>query len=120
MGFNQVILMGNLTEDAKLTYTQKGQPVTRFSMATNEFFVSNGESQKTTEFHKVVIWNKRGESMIEKNMLNKGQEVFIKGKLRTRHWEDDGKRRYMTEIICQDIQLSQNSKQKKETDDFSS
>lgn len=100
---NKVILVGNLGKDPELKYTPSGQPVTRFSLATNEKWKDkNGEMQERTEWHNIVCWTKLAE--IANQYLTKGSNVYIEGRLQTRTWDDkDGKKHYSTEIIANDM-----------------
>lgn len=103
---NKVILIGNLGRDPEIRYTPSGIAVANFSVATSEEWKDKetGEKQEHTEWHKVVAWKRLGEICGE--YLRKGSPVYIEGKLQTRSWEDrDGKKRYTTEIIAQNMQM---------------
>lgn len=85
MSVNKVILVGRLGRDPETRYTQGGQAVTNFSVATDESFKDrNGERQKKTEWHKIVVWGKQAE--IAQQYLKKGSLVFIDGQIQTRQW----------------------------------
>ena len=80
---NKVILIGNLGRDPELRYTQSGQAVTNFSVATTEKFTGrDGQSQERTEWHRIVVWGKQGENCAQ--YLSKGRSVYIEGRLQTR------------------------------------
>jgi single-strand DNA-binding protein len=103
---NKVILIGNLGRDPELRYTQSGQAVANFSVATTERFGGRegGESQERTEWHRIVTWGKTAENCAQ--YLAKGRTVYIEGSLRTRDWEDrDGNKRQTTEISAQRVQF---------------
>lgn len=102
---NKVILIGNLTRDPELRYTNSGAPVATFGMATNKSWKdANGETKELAEFHNLVAWNKMAE--ICQQLLAKGMKVYIEGSLNTRSWEgDDGVTRYKTEIRVSDMIL---------------
>lgn len=104
-GVNKVILIGNLGSDPELRYTPNGVAVANFSVATSERWNDkDGKSQERTEWHRIVAWRKLAE--IAGEYLKKGRQVFVEGKLQTRSWEDqDGVKRYMTEIIADNIQM---------------
>lgn len=95
---NKVILVGNLGSDPELRYTQGGEPVANFSLATNKKWKNkSGESQEHTEWHKIVVWGKTAENC--EKFLKKGSKVLIEGEIQTREWEDkEGGKRYTTEI----------------------
>lgn len=96
---NKVILIGNLGADPEVRYTQAGQPVGNFRIATNESWVDKktGEKQSSTEWHRVTVWGKLAEVCGEH--LTKGRLVAVEGKLQTRQYKDkEGVIRYQTEI----------------------
>ncbi|RKX64912.1 MAG: single-stranded DNA-binding protein [Thermodesulfobacteriota bacterium] len=102
---NKVILIGHLGADPELRYTPNGTPVANFRIATTERWTNKqGERMESTEWHRIVAWGKLGEFCGQ--YLNKGKQVYIEGRLRTRSWEDkDGKKQWTTEIIAQRLQL---------------
>jgi single-strand DNA-binding protein len=104
-GVNKVILVGNLGVDPEMKYTPSGAGVCEFRLATNESWMDKaGQKQERTEWHRIVVWGKRGETCAK--FLSKGRQVYIEGRLRTRSWEDQtGNKRYMTEIIADDVQF---------------
>jgi len=102
---NKVILIGNLGRDPELRYTQGGQAVTNFTMATSERFTDrNGDQQERTEWHRIVVWGKTAENCAQ--YLAKGRSAYVEGRLQTREWEDkDGNKRQTTEISAQRVQF---------------
>ena len=102
---NKVILIGNLGKDPEVKYTPSGTPVAKFSLATNERFKDKaGEWQDRTEWHNIVAWQRLAEIVGE--YVKKGQKVYIEGRIQTRSWDDkDGQKKYMTEIIANDLVL---------------
>ncbi|MFH1060520.1 MAG: single-stranded DNA-binding protein [Pseudomonadota bacterium] len=104
-GVNKVILVGNLGADPEMKYTPSGTPICTFRLATSESFKDReGNQQERTEWHRVVAWSKLAE--ICGQYLSKGRQVYIEGSLRTRSWDDqDGNKRYMTEIVARDVQF---------------
>ena len=101
---NKVILVGRLGRDPEMRYTPSGAAVANFSLATDERWSSNGETQKRTEWHNIVVWSKLAE--ICNQYLTKGRLVFIEGRLQTRDWEDkDGNKRRTTEIVASDMKM---------------
>jgi single-strand DNA-binding protein len=105
MSVNKVILVGRLGRDPELRYTQSGQAVANFSLATNESWTNrDGERQERTEWHRIVVWGKLAEFCGE--YVSKGRQVYVEGRLQTREWEDkEGNKRRTTEINGQTIQL---------------
>ncbi len=104
-GINKVILIGNLGRDPETRYSQGGSPVTSFSVATSENWRDRqtGESQERTEWHNVVCFGRLAE--IAGEYLRKGSKVYIEGSLRTSSWEQDGQKRYRTEVMARDMQM---------------
>ena len=102
---NKVILIGNLGRDPELRYTQSGQGVANFTLATNERWRDkDGNNQERTEWHRIVVWGKQAESCAQ--YLQKGRSVYVEGRLQTRDWEDkDGNKRQTTEITALTVQF---------------
>lgn len=104
---NKVILLGNLGKDPEVKYTPSGTAVASLSIATNYRTKdkTSGEWQDHTEWHKVVCWERLAE--IAGEYLKKGRTVYIEGRLQTRSWDDKetGQKKYMTEIIANDLVL---------------
>src|SRR4051794_38900692 len=87
MSVNKVILVGRLGRDPETRYTGSGQAVANFSIATDESYKDkNGEKQKRTEWHKIIVWGKQAE--IAQQYLKKGGLVFIEGRIQSREWKD--------------------------------
>lgn len=103
MDLNKVMIIGRLTRDPEMRSTPSGKSVATLGLATNRFWVdANGQKQKGTEFHNIVIWSKLAE--IANQYLRKGAKVYIEGRLQTREWTgQDGVKRYRTEIICENM-----------------
>ena len=95
---NRVILIGNLGRDPEIRYTQAGEPIANFSLATNEVWTDKaGQKQERTEWHRVVVWGKQAQVISEH--LAKGKQIYVEGSLQTRSWDDrDGNKRYTTEV----------------------
>ena len=105
-GINKVILIGNLGADSEVRPTQSGTVVATLRLATSEQWKdrNTGEQQERTEWHRVVLFGKTGETA--STYLRKGAKVYIDGSLRTRKWQDnDGRDKYTTEIIANDMQM---------------
>ncbi len=99
---NKVQLIGNLGKDPELKYTPSGVAVATFSIATSESWKDqDGNQQEKTEWHNIVAWRKLAEICGE--YLKKGKKVYIEGKLQTRNYEKDGIKRYVTEIVADQL-----------------
>ena len=94
---NAVAIVGNLTRAAELRYTPTGSAVTRFSVAVNERYTDRrGQDQETTHFVDVNVWRELAEAAGE---LQKGDPVFVTGRLVNDNWTDQqGNRRYVTRV----------------------
>lgn len=104
-GVNKVILVGNLGRDPEIRYTQGGQPVANFTLATTESFTSReGKREERTEWHRIVVWGKTAELCTQ--YLAKGRTVYLEGRIQTREWEDkEGQKRRTTEVVAQTVQF---------------
>jgi single-strand DNA-binding protein len=102
-GLNKVMIIGNLGRDPEMRYTPSGRPVTTFSVATSRSWnTSEGEKRIETEWFNVVAWSSLAE--ICKQHLAKGQQVYIDGRLQTRHWDDaEGNKHTSVEIVANEM-----------------
>jgi len=100
---NKVMLIGHLGDEVKMHYFEGGNCIGRFPVATNETYTNKqtGERITTTEWHNVVVRNKLAE-LCEK-FLSKGDRVYVEGRIKTRQWEQEGVKRYSTEIQAQEM-----------------
>ena len=98
---NKVILMGRLTRDPEVRYTQTSNTlVASFSLAVNRRFVRQGE-ERQADFINIVAWGKQGEFCSK--YFKKGQQVGVIGRIQTRNWDDDkGQKHYVTEVIAEE------------------
>ncbi len=105
MSVNKVILVGNLGKDPELRYTPSGAAVATFSLATSERYKDkSGQMQEKTEWHNIVVWRNLAE--ICGKYLHKGKQIYIEGRIQTRSYDDrDGNKRYMTEIVADQMQM---------------
>lgn len=96
---NKVILIGNLGRDPEIRYLPSGGAVANLAVATSEKWrdKKTGESREKTEWHRVVIFGKLAE--IAGGYLCKGSQIYIEGQLQTKEWDDNGVKRYTTEIV---------------------
>mgnify|MGYP001149757922 CR=1 FL=1 len=91
-GVNKVILLGNLGADPEVRHLEGGSVVANISIATSESYTKNGQRMEQTEWHKVELWDRLAE--LAEKYLNKGNTVYIEGKIRTNTYEKDGITRY--------------------------
>jgi single-strand DNA-binding protein len=104
-GVNKAIVIGHLGADPEVRQTPSDQTVATLSIATSESWTDRtGQKQEKTEWHRVIVWGKQGESCGK--YLSKGRQVYIEGRLQTRSWEDkQGNKRYTTEIVANTVQF---------------
>lgn len=106
MSFNKVILVGNLGKDPELRYTQQGDPVCSFTMATNERKKdrTTGENQDVTTWFRVTLFGRQAETASQ--YLTKGRPVYIEGRLRMETYTDkQGQERTSLEVRATDMQF---------------
>ena len=96
-GINKVILIGNLGKDPEVKTTPNGNNVCNFSLATSEKYKDKaGEIIENTEWHNIVLWNQLAD--LAGKYLTKGSQIYLEGKIKTRSYEVDGVKKYVTEI----------------------
>ena len=106
---NKAILMGRLTRDPEVRYSQSNLTIANFTLAVNRRFTRQGE-ERQADFIPVVTFGKTAE-FCEK-YFRKGQQVLIVGRIQTRTWDDnEGRRRYITEIICEEAHFADSKQQ---------
>jgi single-strand DNA-binding protein len=99
---NKVSLIGRLGKDPEMRYTASGAAVTTFTLATNRMTkAADGTAQEETDWHTIVTWDKLAETCNQ--FLTKGRQVYIEGRLQTRTWEQDGQKRYKTEVVANEM-----------------
>jgi single-strand DNA-binding protein len=100
---NRAVLVGRLTKDPELKYTQSGVANARFTLAVNRTF-SNSQGEKEADFINVQVWRKQAENSA--NFLKKGSLAGVEGRIQTGSYEGaDGKRVYTTEVIADSVQF---------------
>ena len=103
-GLNRVMLLGNLGADPELRVTPGGQAVLKLRLATNESYLDrNNVRQERTEWHRVTVWGRRAEALGK--ILQKGDSLFVEGRLQTSSYEKNGEKRYSTEVVANNIVL---------------
>ena len=115
---NKVVLIGRLTRDAELSYTNSGFALTKFSIAVNRNRKSGDQWVDEANFFDVVIWGKRGEALNQ--YLTRGKQLAVEGELRQERWEKDGMKRSKVTIEATNIQLigGRSDKPVSSSDDF--
>ena len=96
---NKVIIVGRLTRDPEVRYTQTGKAVASFSVAVDSGFGDN----KRADFIPIVVWDKLAE--VCGNNLTKGRRILVEGRLQIRDYEKDGQKRRAAEVIAQNIEF---------------
>lgn len=102
---NKVILIGNLGDDVKMHYFDDQNCIGRFSIATSESYTSkqSGEKVTNTDWHNIVVRN--GLAKVCEKYLSKGDKVYVEGKLKNKQWEQDGIKRYATEVHVNEMTM---------------
>lgn len=102
VGFNRVILIGNLTRHPELRYTQSGTPVAKFGLAVSRRFRQEDEQKEEVCFVDIVVFGKQAEHCGQ--YLSKGNGAVVEGRLNLRQWEtEDGQRRSKHEVVAQSV-----------------
>src|SRR5574344_2462346 len=106
---NKVILMGRLTKDPEVRYTQANNTqVTSFTLAVNRRFTKAGE-ERQADFINIVAWNKTAEFVSK--YFKKGQQVAVVGRIQTRNWDDEqGQKHYATEVIAEEVEFAESKR----------
>ncbi len=100
---NIVTLVGRLTRDAELKYTNSGLAVCKFSLAVNRRKRSGDQWTDEVSYFDIVLWGKQGEAI--QQYLGKGKQIAVSGELRQNRWEQDGQNRSKVEIVASNVQL---------------
>src|ERR1700690_750704 len=103
-GLHRGMLLRNLGADPELRVTPGGQPVLKLRLAANETYMDrNNVRQERTEWHRVTVWGRRAEALGK--ILQKGDSLFVEGRLQTSSYEKNGEKRYSTEVVANNIVL---------------
>ena len=95
---NKIILLGRLTKDPEVRYTQSGKVVTQFTLAVDRPYAA-ADGKQEADFIPVVIWGKSAE--LAGNSLGKGQRALVEGRVQIRSYDaNDGAKRWVTEVIA--------------------
>ena len=113
---NKVILMGRLTKDPEVRYTQSGEPmaIARYTLAVNKRFKKQGEAD--ADFIPCVAFGKQGE--FAEKYLKKGMLIAVAGRIQVRNWEDnEGKKRITTEVVVEEHYFAESKGDKNDKTD---
>ncbi len=100
---NHVVLIGRLTRDAELKYTNTGLAVSKLSIAVNRRKKSGDQWVEEANYFDITVWGKTAENLNQ--YLLKGKEIAVEGELRQDRWEQDGQTKSKVEIVANNIQL---------------
>ena len=106
MSVNRVILLGNVGKDPEVKEFSDGGKVANFSLATTEraFKLQNGtEIPEKTEWHNLTV--KGGLAKVAEQYVKRGTKLYVEGKIRTRSYETNGEKRYITEIHVSEFEM---------------
>ncbi|HSN55279.1 MAG TPA: single-stranded DNA-binding protein [Candidatus Sulfomarinibacteraceae bacterium] len=103
MGVNKVILVGNVGRDPEIKSLPSGIRIATFSLATTDRRSKDESGNPRTEWHNIVAWD-RLVDVIEQ-YVTKGKQLYIEGQIRTRSYEQDGQKKYFTEIHVREMEL---------------
>lgn len=107
---NKIILIGRMTKDAEVRYTQSNKAVAQFSLAVNR------PGNKETDFINIIAWDKLGE--IVQKYTHKGSLIAVEGRLQVRTYEDNnGNKRYITEVVANNINLLEPKNKQEQTEE---
>jgi single-strand DNA-binding protein len=102
---NKVTIIGTLGRDPEVKYMPSGDAIANLSIATNESWKDKitGDKKEATEWHRVTMFRRLAE--IAGEYLRKGQQVYIEGSLKTRSYDKDGQKHYVTEIVVAELKM---------------
>jgi len=107
---NKIILIGRLTKDVEMRYTESGKAVAHFTIAADRPY----KGEKETDFIPIVVWGKQAENC--SNYISKGRLVAVSGRLQTRSYEAEGGRRYVTEVVADEVKFLDKPKESEQSD----
>lgn len=108
MYINKVFLYGNLTRDPEMRSLPSGMQVASFSIATNRVYKDKeGNKQESAEYHNIVVFGRQAD--VVGQYLKRGSGAFIEGRIQTRSWEQDGQKKYRTEVVADRVQFGPRS-----------
>ena len=112
---NKTFVIGRLTKDCELRYTQGGTSVTSLSIAVNRSFKAQNEVKNQVSFFNCVAWGKLGETM--NTYCHKGDRIAIEGYFQQQSWTDkDGSKKSKVELIVEQVQFLSTKEQSNHSD----
>lgn len=100
---NHVTLIGRLTKDPEVRYTQSGTPVGSFTLAVDRRVAK--DKPKEADFIPCVVWGNLA-SVVVNNYCYKGKQIAVEGRIQVRSYDaKDGSKRYVTEVVVNDLEL---------------
>lgn len=100
---NKILLIGRLTKDPELRYTQSGTAVASFTLAVNRSF-TNQNGEREADFINCIAWQKAAEFVSQ--YFKKGQQMALEGRLQVRSYDDNnGQRRWVTEVVTEKVEF---------------
>ncbi len=106
---NHITLMGRLTRDPELRYTQSGTPVASFTLAVDRDYASRDGGERQTDFIDIVAWRQTGEFVSK--YFTKGQLAAVSGRLQIRDWTDrEGGKRRSAEVVADNVYFAESKK----------
>ncbi len=100
---NKIILIGRLTKDVELRYTESGKAVANFTLAVDRPF-KKAQGEKEADFIRIVVWGKQAENCA--NYIGKGRLAAVEGRLHIRSYDgNDGQRKYITEVVAETVEF---------------
>lgn len=97
---NHVVLIGRLTKEPELRFTQNGSPHCTFTLAVDR--ISGKDTEKTADFINCQVWGSQAENFCK--YMDKGRQVAIEGRIQVDSMERDGQRSWYTKVVCQRIE----------------
>jgi len=112
---NRTVLVGRMTKDVDLRYTQTGKAVGNVTLAVNRPFKNQNTGEYDADFIPIVIWGKQAENLAQ--YMKKGSQIGVDGRIQTRTYDDkDGKKVYVTEVVADSIQFLESKQSNKSTE----
>ena len=110
---NQIVLMGRLTRDPELRYTQSQTPVASFTLAVDRDFGGRDGNERQTDFIDIVAWRQQAE--FASKYFTKGSMAIVTGRLQIRDWTDrDGNKRRSAEVVADNVYFGESKRSREE------
>ena len=106
---NHITIMGRMTRDPELRYTQSQTPVASFTLAVDRDFANRDSGERQTDFIDVVAWRQTGEFVSK--YFTKGSMAVVSGRLQIRDWTDrDGNKRRSAEVVADNVYFGESKR----------